>query len=419
MRQWMWVGLLCLSMFNLAEAAGSFTREEIAIMHQAGVKMALEGERQSYVVPADIAPEHLVQTEVLNFVGNSLVVVPEWLAKFTQVRNLNLANTGIKADSALINALSSMPSLEILDLSGNRLFTPGGSSLAAVWGKLQGLRHLNLANTGGSVSDYGSMVALTQLNKLDLSGASLGSDLSGLGLKNLPLERLALARSGVSGAPLSALPTATLGELDLSGNSAMIIEAEYGGMFAFPRLVQFKADDSITLPTELKQKFERIHEAEESKRYTVNIDGTVTDAKNRLMWKRCGEGQSGENCSGMADKYSWDDAMSKFGSTVAFAGYNDWRLPTREELSTLVYCSNSTLQEKARDGSCRGKDNKAEDYQWPTINQIAFPHTAFWYWSSTKHENAAFAWYVDFNTGEVYWDFRDSGLLVRLVRNIQ
>ncbi|MEN9503331.1 MAG: hypothetical protein RI964_2616 [Pseudomonadota bacterium] len=418
MRRWLLAGLLCISVAGAAWA-GDFTREEIAIMHNAGVKMALVGESKAYVIPLDIAPDRLVKTEVLNFSGNSVVTVPDWLAKFTQVRQLDLSNAGIKAESALLNALGSMPSLEILDLSGNRLFASGGSSLAAVWGKLPGLRHLNLANTGGSVSDYGSMAALTQLNKLDLSGASLSSDLSGLGLKSLPLERLNLAKSGVSGAPLSALPTATLGELDLSGNSAMTIEAEYGGMFAFPKLAKLSIDDNTTVPEGLRKNIRdrdpafKAAMAESNKRYTLNSNGTVTDTKTSLMWKQCSEGQSGDRCSGDAAKYKWDDAMSKFRSGVSFAGYSDWRMPTREELQTLVYCSTGTSTLVRSDAtSCGG------NYQSPTINQTAFPNTALsWHWSSTEKD--MYAWGVNFDYGLNSLGHRNNVSHVRLVRSGQ
>jgi hypothetical protein len=35
-----------------------------------------------------------------------------------------------------------------------------------------------------------------------------------------------------------------------------------------------------------------------SGRYLDNGDGTITDTKTQLMWKKCSEGQSGDNCSG-------------------------------------------------------------------------------------------------------------------------
>lgn len=155
-----------------------------------------------------------------------------------------------------------------------------------------------------------------------------------------------------------------------------------------------------------------------SGQYRINGDGTVTDTKTSLMWKRCSEGQSGDSCSGEANQYEWDDAMSKFRSGVSFAGHSDWRMPTKEELRSLVYCSNGTPQEEAWDEDCDGKDNKAGEYQHPTINQTAFPNTAQWYWSSTE-EDASVAWVVDFYGGGDYWDGRYYGFAVRLVRSGQ
>ncbi|QTR49686.1 Lcl C-terminal domain-containing protein [Candidatus Thiothrix anitrata] len=161
--------------------------------------------------------------------------------------------------------------------------------------------------------------------------------------------------------------------------------------------------------------------------YQINGDGTVTNVKNGLMWKQCSEGQSGKDCSiGEATEYKWDDAMSKFGSGVSFAGYSDWRMPTIEELRTLVYCSNGTPQKMAWSSSCDGKDNKAGEYQQPTINQTAFPNTTWEYWSSTE-KTASSAWYVLFDSGgsnsTSYSNWTSYGgyvdLAVRLVRSGQ
>ena len=170
-----------------------------------------------------------------------------------------------------------------------------------------------------------------------------------------------------------------------------------------------------------------------SGQYRINGDGTVTDTKTGLMWKRCSEGQSGDSCSGEATKYKWEDAMSKVRSDVSFAGHSDWRTPTIEELRTLVYCSNGTPQEEAWGHYCRGKDSKAGTYQKPTINQIAFPNTpAYWYWSSSPvagydnyawsvsnygHDN--YAWSVSFNYGGDGWGFKVNAFQVRLVRSGQ
>ena len=72
-----------------------------------------------------------------------------------------------------------------------------------------------------------------------------------------------------------------------------------------------------------------------SGRYLDNGDGTITDTKTQLTWKKCSEGQSGDHCSGKAIEYTWDDAMAKFGK-------GEWRLPTIQELHTLTYCNLSS-----------------------------------------------------------------------------
>ena len=147
-----------------------------------------------------------------------------------------------------------------------------------------------------------------------------------------------------------------------------------------------------------------------SGRYLDNGDGTITDTKTQLTWKKCSEGQSGDNCSGEPAKYEWDDAMAKFGK-------GEWRLPTKDELKSLVYFSN-------------GKPTPLPDLKWcsddgkgfqnPTINQQAFPNTPErgWYWSSTVNDESI-VWFVGFDVGYASWSVRGGVLPVRLVRSGQ
>ncbi|EIJ35707.1 DUF1566 domain-containing protein [Thiothrix nivea] len=133
-------------------------------------------------------------------------------------------------------------------------------------------------------------------------------------------------------------------------------------------------------------------------RYIIHDNGTVTDTQTGLMWKRCSEGQSGADCSGNPAEYSWNAAMSKFGEGVSFAGYNDWRMPTIEELKTLV-----------------------DKSQKPTINQTAFPNTpSAWFWSASPVAyNGYGAWYVYFFDGHDGYYGKVNGGSVRLVRSGQ
>ena len=146
-------------------------------------------------------------------------------------------------------------------------------------------------------------------------------------------------------------------------------------------------------------------------------NGTVTNAKTGLMWKKCSEGQKGENCTGTAQVYTWNNAMQYF-KQVSFAGYNDWRMPTRKELRTLVYCSNAIPQQEAWIHRCSGKNNRGGEYQHPTINLSVFPKTIpEWYWSSSAYAgHNDYIYSVYFNRGNDSKYGRGNKGYVRLVR---
>ncbi|MCI5197686.1 MAG: DUF1566 domain-containing protein [Candidatus Electrothrix sp. AW5] len=155
--------------------------------------------------------------------------------------------------------------------------------------------------------------------------------------------------------------------------------------------------------------------------YIAHGNGTVTDTKTGLMWKRCSEGLSGDNCEhGKAEEYTYDDAVKRF-KHVAYAGYSDWRLPTIDELRTLVYCSNGTSQQDAWDKGCN-KDYSSDGLEIPTINQQAFPNTfldwAYWSGSPLAYYSDS-AWSVYFNFGYSGVGSRSNDYAVRLVRGGQ
>ncbi len=142
--------------------------------------------------------------------------------------------------------------------------------------------------------------------------------------------------------------------------------------------------------------------------YIDHGDGTVTDTKTGLMWKRCMEGLSGVNCEeGKVKEYTWNEAVERF-KDVEYAGYKDWRLPTIDELKTLVHCSKG----KDKDGTCKDGSER------PTINQQAFPNAeASLVWSgSPVADNSDAAWSVHFDYGYSYYGGRGSFSAVRLVR---
>ena len=62
-----------------------------------------------------------------------------------------------------------------------------------------------------------------------------------------------------------------------------------------------------------------------------NGDGTVTDRATNLMWQK----------GGSFDMVAWGDAKGYMEQLNLhhFAGYSDWRLPTLEELTSMMECS--------------------------------------------------------------------------------
>lgn len=131
--------------------------------------------------------------------------------------------------------------------------------------------------------------------------------------------------------------------------------------------------------------------------FIVTADGTVTDKVTGLMWSRCALGQiwTGSTCHGKATRYKWNTAKAQ---TSTRAGYKDWRLPTANELSTLIDYSKSTQ----------------------AINTRIFPNTYMYgYWSSSPFVCLSYgAWRVIFrHGGRVTIGFHFTPHAVLLVRS--
>jgi hypothetical protein len=136
-------------------------------------------------------------------------------------------------------------------------------------------------------------------------------------------------------------------------------------------------------------------------RYSDQGDGTVVDTITGLQWMRSALGQiwNGKINLTEAKRYTWQEALSAvddFNQTGRFAGYQDWRVPSIDELKTLVE---------------RGKK--------PAINHAMFPATPLsLFWSSTSAVNINHsAWAVYFYGGSAYWYGKTSYYYLRLVRN--
>lgn len=134
--------------------------------------------------------------------------------------------------------------------------------------------------------------------------------------------------------------------------------------------------------------------------YTIHPDGTVSDNTTGLMWMRCGLGQKWDKkkCSGTPKDYTWKDALLAADS-LEFAGYSDWRLPSKNELESIV----------------------EERCYSPAINDKVFPDTpSVFFWSSSPFAGfSGGAWSVDFGFGAVNASDKDGAIPVRLVRDEQ
>lgn len=138
--------------------------------------------------------------------------------------------------------------------------------------------------------------------------------------------------------------------------------------------------------------------------FTIHRDGTVTQKNTGLMWMRCSLGQKwdGKTCTGVPSDYTWKEALQA-AKRFKFAGYDDWRLPNKNELESIV------------ESSCYS----------PAINETIFPATPpVFYWSSSPYAGfSGGAWSVDFGFGAVNSsnkaNDKEGVIPVRLVRGGQ
>lgn len=140
--------------------------------------------------------------------------------------------------------------------------------------------------------------------------------------------------------------------------------------------------------------------APSDKRFVPSPSGDeVTDTSTGLIWRRCVEGLAwtGFSCVGQVLSHNWAEALARAASQAELSGLA-WRLPNRNELSSLIDLHRLN----------------------PAIDTRAFPGTpATWTWSSTPMAGLSnYAWNIDFSDGyATYHDRNGYHLPVRLVRD--
>ena len=153
--------------------------------------------------------------------------------------------------------------------------------------------------------------------------------------------------------------------------------------------------------------------------YVDNGDGTVTDSRTGLMWEEQTESCTGEiTC--VNDRYLWStgdnnpdgtlyttflsglNGQSLFGgSENCFAGYCDWRIPTINELRSLV---------------SMGPPNCASG---PCTDMLGGTRNAPYWSSSSLASDAGSVWLVDFRDGSVFSASKDNGNAPAEVRAVR
>jgi len=135
----------------------------------------------------------------------------------------------------------------------------------------------------------------------------------------------------------------------------------------------------------------------DASRLVDNGNDTVTDRTNGLMWAKAASATTLSH-----------DAARQYSQRFRGGGFEDWRLPTVEELGGLF-----------DDQQCRVV--RCRNNQWtvclPPLIQVSCP----WVWSAEEGPGGSFATLLHFSNGEPrYGDPADASQMVALpVRSIK
>jgi hypothetical protein len=173
-----------------------------------------------------------------------------------------------------------------------------------------------------------------------------------------------------------------------------------------------------------------------TKELTIDNEYIWQDLDTGLIWQRKIDDE----------RYTWQEAFeyAKKLNSQNFGGYDDWRLPTIDELCSL---GNIKLyRHDDRNGNRLKENNPLNDYntwnEWKETNWdkgYDNPNADFgknfikealldsikkqkypWYWSSTSFDdNNLFAWSVNFYFGSTYCHNKSFSYYVRCVRGRQ
>ena len=140
------------------------------------------------------------------------------------------------------------------------------------------------------------------------------------------------------------------------------------------------------------RKYVRAVRSEQSQSFVylhINNDGSVTDIQTGLMWQQ----------TPSDNVMTWQDSLS-YCKNLQIAGYSDWRLPSQNELRSIVDYS---------------KYMPSIDIDFLNIKNLNWE-----YWSATTYaRHTGLAWYINLGLGENNSYSKSYSLYVRAVRGGQ
>ncbi len=105
--------------------------------------------------------------------------------------------------------------------------------------------------------------------------------------------------------------------------------------------------------------------------YTDNKNGTITDNYTKLIWEKCPEGLSGNNCqNGSVTLRNWGKSRTEC-EDLNFAGMIGWRMPTIKELESIVDTSSTNVA--INNNFFKGSD----DPYWSYSSPQGYPNNQF------------------------------------------
>ena len=149
--------------------------------------------------------------------------------------------------------------------------------------------------------------------------------------------------------------------------------------------------------------------------FTINGNGTVTDAVTSLVWDQCIVGRTGSDCATddavLSRLYTWPAALAAATAANAanYKGFNDWRLPNVKELESITKLDTWTSGQAAID---------ADAFPNTPISGDDWGGGATWT-STTFTPYPDGAWIVLFDFGSTGANHKTYSFYVRLVRSGQ